>query len=276
MGDVCGRYVSAGDLADLAVLLGVNPFDGTKDVPETEAPEKNAHDKNLPDEQRQALARQRRFNLAPTDPVPAVLPGEAPGSRQLTLVSWGLVPAWSDLRSSAQRINARVETVLDKPAFRRAVRSRRCLLPADGCYEWVREPGGRKRPHFVHPADGRLLTFAGLYEHWHAPDGSRVRTSSILTGPAPEPLAWLHERAPLVVPPELWADWLDPTADIDSLLEAVRSAPLPEMATPEVSTAVNAVLNSSPELIQPVEPTADPAGGPAAEPVAAAEQVGLW
>src|SRR3954452_10851841 len=225
MGYVCGRYVCAGDLADLGVLLGVNPFDSSED--------------DLPDEQR-ALAHQRRFNLAPTDPVPAVLPGTTPGTRQLTLLTWGLVPHWADVRTGAQRINARAETVLDKPSFRRAVRERRCLLPADGWYEWVREPGGNKRPHFVRPTDGRLLTFAGLYEHWHAPDGSRVRTSAILTGPAPDALSWLHERAPLVVPPELWADWLDTDTintdvDVEALLTAVQASALPVMATPEVS-----------------------------------------
>ncbi len=262
---MCGRYVSAGDLADLGVLLGVNPFDrGDARIGD-----------DLPDGQR-ALARQRRFNLAPTDPVPAVLPGEAPDTRQLTLLTWGLVPPWADLRTGAQRINARVETVLDKPSFRRAVRERRCLLPADGWYEWVREPGAhggkkRSRPHYLRPADGQLLTFAGLYEHWHAPDGSRVRTSAILTGPAPDALTWLHERAPLVVPPELWADWLDTdtintNTDVEALLTAVQAAALPEMETPEVSPAVNAVRNSSPELIEPV----------AATPAAPVEQAELW
>jgi putative SOS response-associated peptidase YedK len=246
MGPVCGRYVSAGDLADLSVLLGIDPF--ARDVTDEE----------------EEAARQRRFNLAPTDPVPAVLPGEQPGSRQLTLVSWGLVPPWSDPSTGAQRINARVETVLDKPSFRRAVRSRRCLLPADGWYEWVREPSGRRQPYLVRPVHGDLLLFAGLHERWHAPDGSTRRTSAILTGPAPEPLAWLHERAPLAVPPELWTDWLDPSSDAEALLTALREGPQTPMSVQAVSSAVNNVRNSGPELLRPVEIPTPP------------EQVALW
>src|ERR1700744_4864463 len=112
---MCGRYVPAGALAALSVLLGANPFDC--DVEKSE------------------LHQQRRFGLAPTDPVPAVLPTDELGGRQLQLLTWGLVPPWGDPSTASRRINARIETVLEKPSFRRAVRSRRALLPADGWYE---------------------------------------------------------------------------------------------------------------------------------------------
>jgi putative SOS response-associated peptidase YedK len=251
---MCGRYVSTGSLADLSVLLGVNPFSA--------------------DETGGAL--RPAFNVAPTDTVPAVLPADPgkPEERELALLTWGLVPPWSEPATGAQRINARAETVLEKPAFRRAIRSRRCLLPADGWYEWVREPAGKARrapaPYLIRPADGSLLTFAGLYERWHAPDGSTLLTSAILTGPAPGPLAWLHERAPILVPPELWSSWLDPTVPAEELLAAVRNAPPRRMTVHPVSSAVNSVRNTGPELI---EPTGDPVEG--APPVQAA-QAALW
>jgi putative SOS response-associated peptidase YedK len=261
---VCGRYVSAGDLADLAVLLGANPF----------APDEAA---DPSDREARRAARTssatRRYAFAPTDPVPAVLPGAQPGSRQLDLLSWGLVPPWADVRSGAGRINARVEAVVDRPSFRRAVRSRRALLPADGWYEWVRDPAGRKLPHLVRPADGGLLVFAGLYERARRPDGTSLRTCSILTGPAPAPLTWLHERAPLILPPELWAAWLDPTldaqADVEDLLRAAADTPPPAMSTTPVSTAVNGVRNTGPGLLEPVD-------GPDEVADRHREQAGLW
>src|SRR3954447_20685714 len=274
MGEVCGRYVSAGSLADLSVLLGVDPLGRDSTGAELEP----------------------SFNVAPTDPVPAVLPAQPaeppaePGKpdrfdtqpstgRQLRLLTWGLVPPWADPASAAARINARVETVLDKPSYRRAIRTRRCLLPADGWYEWTREPGGRRQPWFVRPANGSSLAFAGLFERRHAPDGSTLHSCTILTGPAPGPLAWLHERAPIAVPPELWAAWLDPTADVERLLVEVQSvAPVP-MAVVPVSPAVNHVRNAGPQLI---EPTALPATS-ATETAAVArttspapEQASLW
>lgn len=269
MDHVCGRYVSAGDLADLAVLMGANPFDPT------------TADEQSPS--RAQVERTRRFALAPTDPVPAILPGtivpgeepEPGGSgagRQLTLLGWGLVPPWAAPSTAAQRINARVETVLDKPSFRRAVRRQRCLLPADGWYEWVRTPEGR-RPHLVRPADGGLLAFAGIYERARRPDGSRLRTCSILTRPAPSAVAWLHERAPLLVPAERWDDWLDPDVDAEALLADVIGGPNRPLEVTEVSPAVNRVQNTGPELLEPLA-SAEPVTS--AEPVPPPEQVALW
>jgi putative SOS response-associated peptidase YedK len=272
MDRVCGRYVSAGDLADLAVLLGANPF--APDAPAGDAPlRRDRHE-------------QRRFGLAPTDPVPAIVPGPEPGARQLDLLTWGLVPAWADPATGARRINARVETVLEKASFRRAARSRRALLPADGWYEWIRSPDGRRVPHLVRPADGGLLTFAGLYERWYPPAGADAEplvTCTILTGPAPDPLTWLHERAPLVVPPELHEAWLDPDsaagADAEALLAALRTAGDRPMLVSQVSPAVNHVRNTGAQLTEPVEADLPGVGTPSAQASpakVAAEQAALW
>ncbi|HSP37388.1 MAG TPA: SOS response-associated peptidase [Frankiaceae bacterium] len=280
---MCGRYVSAGDLADLSVLLGANPFD--VDHTKADRPDANrpSPDRPSPDQSgairvaRADLLHSRRFGLAPTDPVPAVLPGPEPGSRQLDLLTWGLVPAWADPATAARRINARVETVLEKPSFRRAARARRALLPADGWYEWVRDPDGTRRPQLVRPADGGILAFAGLYERWYSPAGDASLSCAILTGPAPAPLAWLHERAPLVVPPELWSDWLDPGSDADGLLNALRTASPRLMVVQPVSAAINYVRNTGPALIE-AAPTEAAAIEPApVEPLpGAVEQLPLW
>lgn len=278
MGRVCGRYVSAGDLADLSVLLGVNPFE-----PDTAAGRAPDEGPGGTDKARRDLLERRRFALAPTDPVPAVVPARPDGSRQLQLLNWGLVPPWAEVGSGAGRINARVETVLEKPSFRRAVRqssphSGRCLLPADGWYEWVRSATGRRLPHLIRPAGGGTIVFAGLYERVRRPDGTSLRTCSILTGPAPAPLAWLHERAPLVVPAELWADWLDPEADPAALIEALRRAEPEPMTVHPVSIAVNTVRNTGPELISPTGDAVSghPGAGSLPTSAATAEQAVLW
>ncbi len=235
-------------------------------------------------DQAASLERKRRFALAPTDPVPAIVPatpsaGSESGSdsgsagpgagRQLALLGWGLVPPWAPPSTAAQRINARVETVLDKPSFRRAIRRQRCLLPADGWYEWVRTPEGR-RPHLVRPADGGLLAFAGIFERARRPDGTPLRTCSVLTGPAPAAVAWLHERAPLLVPAARWDDWLDPDVDAETLLADLVDGPPRPLTVTEVSTAVNRVQNTGPELLEPIAPPAP------AELVAPVEQASLW
>jgi putative SOS response-associated peptidase YedK len=246
--------------------MGADPFDRT-------AADQQPPSDAVPDAE--AVERKRRFALAPTDPVPAVLPATDPeggtvaGARQLALLGWGLVPPWAAPATAAQRINARVETVLDKPSFRRAVRRQRCLLPADGWYEWVRTPQGR-RPHLVRPADGELLAFAGIFERARRPDGSPLRTCSVLTGPAPAAVAWLHERAPLLVPRSRWDDWLDPGVDAEALLADLVDGPPRPLTVTEVSTAVNRVQNTGPELLEPLAPPAP------AELVAPAEQASLW
>lgn len=204
------------------------------------------------------------WNIAPTDPIRAVLDRRgtdvaAPTMRQLRTVRWGLVPSWANDRSGAARmINARVETVADKPAFRAAVARRRCLVPADGYYEW-RKIDGRSVPYFLHDPDGGLLTFAGLYEVWTDPSalgGERLWTCTIITRAASDRLGHIHDRSPVVVPPRLRAGWLDcADGDTDRARHLLDAVPQPQLAPRVVSTAVNSCRNDGPELIQSaVEP----------------------
>jgi putative SOS response-associated peptidase YedK len=219
------------------------------------------------------------YNVAPTDPIYAVLtradsedreparaghPVAPQPVRQLRRVRWGLVPSWAKEPSSGGRlINARAETVATKPSFRSAFARRRCLIPADGFYEW-RPLGGtdhgrpRKQPYFITPADGGLMAFAGLYELWRdasVPDGEPgawLWTAAIITTRATDDLGHIHDRMPMVIDPAHWADWLDPgRRDPDALLEVMVPAVSGGLETRPVSTAVNSVANDGPALIAP-------------------------
>jgi putative SOS response-associated peptidase YedK len=226
------------------------------------------------------------YNVAPTKPVYAVLtrqPGDRDGGsragagaspagdadgppppqRQLRVVRWGLVPFWAkDVKIGSRMINARAETVSEKPAFRRAFAQRRCLLPADGYYEWQQHDGGPKQPIYISRQDGRSLAFAGLYELWRdgtvGPDDpdAWLWTTTIITTSAPDELGHIHDRMPMVIDPAAWDDWLDPAnhevSDIRSLLVPAASG---DLTTYPVSTAVNSVRNNGPQLIEPVAPT---------------------
>lgn len=146
------------------------------------------------------------WNVAPTDPVYAVVQKD---QRQLRVLRWGLVPSWSkDAKGAARMINARVESLRDKPAFRKAYATRRCLVPADGYYEWKVE-GASKQPWFLSDRDHHPLAMAGLYEHWKSPDGEWLSTCTIITTSAPDELGEIHDRTPLLVPRRHWALWLD-------------------------------------------------------------------
>ncbi|MDQ7993298.1 MAG: SOS response-associated peptidase [Propionicimonas sp.] len=199
------------------------------------------------------------WNVAPTDPVRAVVerPAESGAVRRLVALRWGLVPSWSkDAGGGARMINARVETVAEKPAFRRAFATRRCLLPADGYYEWYttaqtdRRGKPVKQPFFIHPTDGGLYVMAGLYEFWKAPDGSWLSTCTIITTTATDALGQLHDRMPMVVAREAWDDWLDAGYDGDPR-ELLR-VPVPDLEAYAVSRAVGQVANNSPELVVPL------------------------
>ncbi len=190
------------------------------------------------------------YNVAPTDPVYAVLVRH--DVRQLRVLRWGLVPSWAkDAKGAARLINARQETVADKPAFRAAYQRRRCLLPADGYYEWKVE-GGRKQPWFLTSRDGAPLAMAGLYEVWRAPDESWLRTCTVITTSAPDEVGEIHDRAPLLVPREAWGTWLDPAVDDPQGL-LVPGVPGVLDAWP-VSSAVGNVRNDGPELVLPLSP----------------------
>jgi putative SOS response-associated peptidase YedK len=207
-----------------------------------------------------------RYNVAPTQPVPIVR--WASGQRQFALVRWGLIPAWvKDPKGFSLLINARGDTVNDKPAFRNAMKRRRCLFPADGFYEW-KTVAGVKRPYFARSTSEGPIAFAGLWETWTGPNGEEMETAAIVTTDANKTLSAVHHRAPVIVPPDAFDFWLD-TDKIDASTAAAVIAPAPEgaMEVYEISPAVNRVANDSPELLNPysadAQATATPA--PAAE-----------
>jgi putative SOS response-associated peptidase YedK len=207
-----------------------------------------------------------RYNVAPTQPIPIVR--LADGGRSFALMRWGFIPAWvDDPKTVSLIINARGESVLDKPAFRNAMRRRRCLLPADGFYEW--RAGEPRRPYFVRAKSGAPLAFAGLWETWTGPNGEELDTAAIVTTRSTRALAAIHERMPVIVAPEAFDLWLD-CAAVEAEAAAALIAPAPEglLEAYEVSPAVNRVANDSAELIAPALAAAD-AASPAAEPAPA-------
>lgn len=194
-------------------------------------------------------------NVAPTDPVYVVLQRGA--ARSLRVVRWGLVPSWAkDAKGAARLINARQETVGSKPAFRAAYARRRCLVPADGYYEWQRE-GARTQPWFLTSRDGSPLAMAGLYEVWAREDGERLWTCTVITTDAADELGHVHDRTPLLVPREDWARWLDPELDDPGTDLLVPAASGVLDAWP-VSSAVGNVRNDGPELVAPLSQTHPP------------------
>jgi putative SOS response-associated peptidase YedK len=191
-----------------------------------------------------------RYNVAPTQPVPIVRLVE--GAREFALVRWGLIPPWvKDPRVFSLLINARGESVNDKPAFRNAMRRRRCLFPADGFYEWKTD-GARKRPYFVRPRDGGPIAYAGLWETWMGPNGEEQETAAIVTTTASRDIAHLHDRMPVIVPPEAFDLWLD-CRNVDEVTAAALFVPSPpgRLEAYEVSPAVNRAENDTPDLIAP-------------------------
>lgn len=256
---MCGRYAASRSPGDLVEEFEVD------DPPETVLP---------PD-----------YNVAPTKEVYAVVErrrtdedGAPVVRRQLRVARWGLVPSWAKDPSIGSRlINAREETVASKPAFRKAFARRRCLLPADGYYEWWIPPDGPtgksgkplKQPFFIHSVDGGSLAMAGLYEFWR--DRTRDEedplawwtTVTVLTTTAPDDLGRIHDRMPLLVEPGRWHEWLDPerdgTSDPDALTGLLVPAAPGRLAVYPVSTAVNDVRNNGPELLAELEDAEMPA-----------------
>jgi putative SOS response-associated peptidase YedK len=187
-----------------------------------------------------------RWNIAPTQPVGAVRTG-AGGARELVELHWGLIPSWAKERSvGARMINARAETVAEKPAFRAALRARRCLIVADGFYEW-RKTGARKQPHFIRLRDGRPFAFAGLWERWAAGPDEAVESCVIVTTTPNELLAPIHDRMPVILAPSDFAGWLDPgTRDASRVLPLLRPHPADEMEAYPVGLRVNNPGNDDP------------------------------
>ena len=248
---MCGRYASIKAPADLAdEFRAVDATDGIE-----------------PD-----------YNVAPTKNIVAVVqrhPRDVEGTpdpdrteRSLRVVRWGLVPSWSkDPKAGARMINARSESAGTKPAFRRALAARRCLLPADGWYEWqqgAQESAGPKQPYYTHYADGSSLAMAGLWEYWKPVDDPADRypdglvTACVLTTASVGPLAEVHDRMPLVLPPSAWDGWLDPDAGSDTVADLLVPPSAALVATLElrpVSALVNNVRNNGPELLAPMPAT---------------------
>lgn len=191
-----------------------------------------------------------RYNAAPTQPIPIVRLDD--GARHFALMRWGLIPAWvKDPKTFSLLINARAESVLDKPAFRNAMRRRRCLIPADGFYEW-REAGGRKQAYFVRRRDGAPFAFAGLCETWTGPNGEELDTAAIVTTNANRTLSVIHDRMPVILPTEAFDLWLDCTK-VDAPTAAALLVPARDnlMEAYQVSPAVNRVANDAAALIAP-------------------------
>ncbi len=231
-------------------------------------------------ENRIATPLEADYNVAPTKEVYAVLErparkadestaqetAEEPAHRQLRVLRWGLVPSWAKDPSIGNRmINARMETVAEKPAFRRAFAARRCLLPADGYYEWyptselTAAGRPRKQPFFIRPRDHGTLAMAGLYEIWRDPtraedDPERFRwTCTVLTATAEDSLGHIHDRMPMMVERERWGPWLDPSPKSpETLLELLEPASPGNLEAYPVSTLVSNVRNNGPELVEPI------------------------
>jgi putative SOS response-associated peptidase YedK len=235
---MCGRYVSVAADSDLVAEF---------DVDEVVQPELPAS-----------------WNVAPTDPVRIVVERTAKDTdtirRELRTARWGLVPNWSrDAKGGARMINARIETITEKPAFKTAAARRRCLVPAIGYYEWQQREGGGKTPYFLHDPDGDILAMAGLYELWRdkskADDDPErwLLSCTIITQQATDLLGHIHDRNPVTVPPDLRAAWLDCTSgDVDVAADLLRRIPEARLEPYEVGKAVGNVKNNGPELIQPI------------------------
>jgi putative SOS response-associated peptidase YedK len=235
---MCGRYVITSTPAAIRALFGY------------------AEQPNFPP----------RYNVAPTQPIPVVRLHE--GRRQFVLMRWGLVPSWvKDPKGFSLLINARGESAIDKPAFRAAMRRRRCLVPADGFYEW-KDIGGRRHPYFVRlKRPGAPFAFAGLWETWTGPNGEEMDTAAIVTTDANRSLSAVHPRMPVILPAEAFDLWLD-CARVDATTAAALLVPVRDdlLEIYEVSAAVNRVANDDARLTEPVSGNATGAAPVAAMP----------
>jgi putative SOS response-associated peptidase YedK len=249
---MCGRYASSANADVLRIEFDVDDvFDGLPG----------------PD-----------YNVAPTVAVPAVFERRSRDSgevrRRLAPLVWGLVPSWAkDASIGSRLINARLETVAEKPAFRKAFSLRRCVLPADGFYEWYTPEGLRasgrsskikKQPFFIHRADGERLVMAGIYEIWRDQtkdrddDSAWLRTCSVITTDATDAAGHIHDRMPMVITRDAMGAWLDPNlTDPAAALELLAVTEADQLEAYPVSTAVNSVQNNDPSLIQPIEEATD-------------------
>ena len=192
-----------------------------------------------------------RFNIAPSQPILAI-PND--GKNKADFFIWGLIPTWAKDPSIGNKlINARAETLVEKPSFRGAFKYKRCLILADGFFEWKSQPGTKtKIPHFIFLKSRQPFAFAGLWDEWHSPDGGSVRSATIITTAPNELMATLHSRMPVILHPKDYAQWLDPAPRTpDSLLPLLKPFPTDEMSAHPVSMLVNTPANDRAELVVP-------------------------
>ncbi len=221
---MCGRYSLIADIRELQAYFGFTADE--LDVPP-------------------------RYNIAPTQrSLTLVAEGD---ERRGELMRWGLVPSWAkDVSIGSRMINARAETVAEKPSFRSAFRRRRCLAPADGYYEWTRA-GRAKRPMRIVARSGEPMAFAGLWEAWRGPDDVWVRSFTVITTEASEDIRPIHHRMPAILPPEAQRLWLDVEADAEALHSVLTPYEAGQLEAYEVSTLVNSYANDVPEVVARVE-----------------------
>lgn len=223
---MCGRFSLATTADDLAEFFGMDVF-----------PEFDPH-----------------FNLSPSQPICALRQQEKEAKREALWMRWGLIPSWAkDPGIGNRMINARSETVAEKPAFRAAFKKRRCLVPADGFYEWKSE-GRKKQPYFIRSRKDSIMAFAGLWELWSAPDGSEVTSCAILTTQANELMAPIHHRMPVILSPKDFNTWLDTEATKpDSLKKLMMPFSAKKLEAYPVSRFVSNPSNDSPQCIEKIE-----------------------
>jgi putative SOS response-associated peptidase YedK len=244
---MCGRFVTSSNPEEIAAYFGA-------EKPEAELPQ--------------------NYNVAPTNDVYAVVEGPD-GTRRLQVFHWGLVPSWAkDTKIGSKMINARSETILEKPAFKPLIKSKRCIVPMDGFFEWkAGQEGGpvtakgkpAKQPYFIHRLDGEPLAVAGLWAAWRdkeaGPDAPWLHSCTVITTEANGTMTPIHDRMPVILPASQWDKWLDPdNNDLVELNGLLVPAPDTILTMHPVSTDVNKVANKGPELIEPVDPAAPPAG----------------
>jgi len=230
---MCGRFVAASPPADIAAYFDVA--------------------------QASEAVLEPNYNVAPTSDVFVVYTDG--GTRRLDPLHWGLIPSWAkDMAIGNRMINARAETIATNGAFKSSFAKRRCILPADGFYEWKAVPGQKKKqPYFIHRPDDEMFAFGGLWTQWKGKDKSgeqvTIRSTTIITGEPNEKMAEIHDRMPLILPPSAWEEWLDPDQqDLDALGRFLVPAPAELITFHTVSTEVNNVRNTGPQLMDEAPP----------------------
>ena len=191
------------------------------------------------------------FNVAPTHMHPVITSKEPD---QFHLFRWGLIPFWAkDVKIGYKMINARVETILEKPSYRNAVKKRRCLVPFDGFYEWKKGPKGQKLPFRIITTNVEIFTIAGIWETWKSPDGELIKSFSLLTQKANALVNDIHDRMPAILLPEQEKLWIDEQLSPEEAIKLIEPYPVEWMKAYRVSTAVNNVRENNPDLIKPIE-----------------------